>query len=89
VLVVREGEPSAEERTRLEALRRLTSVLGAHLIVEEGGDPVPVLERVARERAITYVLLGDPPRHRFREPLVMRILKALPHVDVRIVRERT
>jgi two-component system sensor histidine kinase KdpD len=88
VLVVREGEPSAEERTRLEALRRLTSVLGAHLIVEEGGDPVPVLERVARERAITYVLLGDPPRQRFREPLVMRILKALPHVDVRIVRER-
>src|SRR5262245_58455309 len=64
VLVVREGEPSADERVRLEALRRLTSVLGAHLIVEEGGDPIPVLERVARERGTTYVLLGDPPRHR-------------------------
>jgi two-component system, OmpR family, sensor histidine kinase KdpD len=89
VLVVREGEPSADERVRLEALRRLTSVLGAHLIVEEGGDPIPVLERVVRERGITYVLLAEPPRQRFREPLVMRILKALPHVDVRIVRERT
>jgi two-component system sensor histidine kinase KdpD len=88
VLVVRDGEPSAEERTRLEALRRLTSVLGAHLIVEEGGDPIPILERVVRERGITYVLLAEPPRQRFREPLVMRILKALPHVDVRIVRER-
>ena len=89
VLVVRDGEPSADERTRLEALRRLASVLGAHLIVEEGGDPIPVLERVVRERGTTYVLLGDPPRQRFREPLVMRILKALPHVDVRIVRERS
>jgi two-component system, OmpR family, sensor histidine kinase KdpD len=88
VLVVRDGEPSADERTRLEALRRLTSVLGAHLIVEAGGDPIPVLERVVRERGITYVLLAEPPRQRFREPLVMRILKALPNVDVRIVRER-
>jgi two-component system sensor histidine kinase KdpD len=89
VLVVREGGPSAEERARLEALRRLASVLGAHLIVEEGGDPIPILERVVRERGTTYVLLGDPPRQRFREPLVMRILTALPHVDVRIVRERS
>ena len=88
VLVVRSGMPSASERTRLEALRRLTSVLGAHLIVEEGGDPLPVLERVARERGTTYVLLAEPERRRFREPLVMRILRALPHVDVRIVRER-
>jgi two-component system sensor histidine kinase KdpD len=88
VLLVREGEPSADERARIEALRRLCSVLGAHLIVEEGHDPIPALERVARERGITYVLLADPPLRRFREPLVMRILKALPHVDVRIVRER-
>ncbi|WP_028059639.1 histidine kinase [Candidatus Solirubrobacter pratensis] len=88
VLVVRSGMPSASERTRLEALRRLTSVLGAHLIVEEGGDPLPVLERIARERGTTYVLLAEPERRRFREPLVMRILHALPHVDVRVVRER-
>ena len=88
VLVVRSGQPSAAERTRLEALRRLTSVLGAHLIVEEGEDPLPVLERVARERGTTYVLLPEPEHRRFREPLVMRILRALPHVDVRIVRER-
>jgi two-component system sensor histidine kinase KdpD len=92
VLVVRDGEPSAAERERLEALRRLASVLGAHLLVEEGPDPLPVLERVARERGTTYVLLGPPlPRRglgRFSEPLVMRILRALPEVDVRVVAAR-
>jgi two-component system sensor histidine kinase KdpD len=88
VLVMRSGEPSARERARLEALRRLTSVLGAHLIVEDGPDPLPALERVARERGTTYLLLAAPRRRRFREPLVMQILRALPHVDVRIVRER-
>ena len=88
VLLVRSGESSAQERARLEALRRLTSVLGAHLIVEDASDPIPVLERVARERGTTYVLLAEPEPRRFREPLVMRILRALPHADVRIVRER-
>ena len=92
VLVVRDGEPSATDRGRLEALRRLASVLGAHLLVEEGSDPLPVLERVARERGTTYVLLGPPePRRglgRFSEPLVVRILRALPDLDVRIVAAR-
>ncbi len=92
VLVVREGEPSAAERERLEALRRLCSVLGAHLLVEEGRDPVAVLTRVARERGTTYVLLGPPEARRglgrFSEPLVMRVLRALPDVDVRIVARR-
>jgi two-component system, OmpR family, sensor histidine kinase KdpD len=92
VLVVREGEPSAADRGRLEALRRLSSVLGAHLLVEEGSDPLPVLERVARERGTTYVLLGPPESRRglgrFSEPLVLRILRALPDLDVRIVAAR-
>jgi two-component system, OmpR family, sensor histidine kinase KdpD len=90
VLVVRDSPPLAAERERLEALRRLTAMLGAHLLVEEAPDAVAVLERVARERGTTYVLLGEPePRRglaRFGEPLVMRILRALPEVDVRIVR---
>ena len=52
VLLVRppEREPSAPERERIEALRRLASVLGAHLLVEEGTDPAEVTRRVARER---------------------------------------
>ena len=94
VLVVRDPETaaSAAERERLEALRRLVAMLGAHLLVDEGGDEVAVLERVVRERGTTYVLLGPPaPRRglgRLAEPLVMRILRALPHVDVRVVADR-
>ena len=94
VLVVRDpgAEASAEERARLEGLRRLAAMVGAHLLIDEGEDPVGVLERVARERGTTYVLVGPPePRRglgRFAEPQVMRILRALPHVDVRVVARR-
>ena len=94
VLIVRdpETEASADERARLEALRRLAAMVGAHLLVDEGADAVTVLERVARERGTTYVLVGPPlPRrglHRLAEPQLLRILRALPHVDVRVVADR-
>jgi two-component system sensor histidine kinase KdpD len=88
VLVVSRQQPSAQRRQRLEALRRLTAMLGAHLLVEEG-DELEVLTRVARERGTTYILLGPPPaRRRIAEPLVMRIIRGLPEVDVRIVANR-
>ena len=67
-------------------------MLGAHLLVEEGSDAVAVLERVARDRGTTYVLIGPPePRRglgRLGEPLIVRILRALPDVDVRVIRAR-
>ncbi|MBE2316447.1 histidine kinase [Solirubrobacter sp. CPCC 204708] len=94
VLLVRDPEAaaSADERARLEALRRLAAMVGAHLLVDEGADEVAVLERVARERGTTYVLVGPPgPRRglgRFAEPQLMRILRALPDVDVRVVADR-
>jgi two-component system sensor histidine kinase KdpD len=85
--------PSAQEREQLEALRRLASVLGAHLLVEEGDDVAEIAARVARERGTTYVLIGIPgPRRgmrRFGEPLHDRLLKLLPGVDLRIVADRT
>ena len=88
VLVMAQQEPSAGQRQRLEALRRLTAMLGAHLLVEDG-DELDVVTRVARERGVTYILLGPPPpRRRIGEPLVMRIIRALPEVDVRIVANR-
>jgi two-component system sensor histidine kinase KdpD len=61
-------------------------MLGAHLLVEDG-DPLSILERVARERGTTYILLGAPPP-RGRNPLVLRILRALPQLDVRVVARR-
>ena len=95
MLVVRDPahEPSAAEREQLEALRRLAAMLGAHLLVEEGDDVASVAVRVARERGTTYVLLGAPSARRglgrFAEPLPLRILRALPDVDVRVVAERS
>jgi two-component system, OmpR family, sensor histidine kinase KdpD len=95
VLVVRPPgrEPNAEDRQRLEALRRLTSMLGARLRVEEGEDIAAVAISVARSLGITYVLMGAPssPRglRRFNEPLLMRLVRGLPGVDVRIVADPT
>jgi two-component system, OmpR family, sensor histidine kinase KdpD len=95
ILVVRdpEAEPSAEERGRLEELRRLSAVLGAHLIVEDDDDPVPAAARVARNRGTTYVFVAAPPARRgfgrLAEPLPMRLSRELPDVDVRLVGDRT
>jgi len=95
VLVVRPPgrPPSPEDRKRLEELRRLVSMLGARLRVEEGEDVVAVAIRVARALGSTYVLMGTPsePRGLARlgggaeRSLLMRLLRGLPGVDVRVV----
>jgi two-component system, OmpR family, sensor histidine kinase KdpD len=94
ILWVARATPTAEQSEQLEALRRLASVLGAHLLVEQGDDVALVTQRVARERNITYVLMG-PPHERgaiarmLRPSLAMRLLQALPGIDLRIVANRT
>ncbi|HXD53901.1 MAG TPA: histidine kinase [Solirubrobacteraceae bacterium] len=94
VLVVRPPgrEPSAEDRRRLEALRRLTSMLGAGLRVEEGDDVAGAAIGAARAIGATYVLIGTPSRRRGLgrlrtggDSLLGRLLEELPGVDVRIV----
>ncbi len=95
VLVVRPPgrEPSVEDREQLEALRRLSSMLGARLLVEEAEDVAAMAIETARRLGITYVLMGAPaPRRglrRFSEPLLLRLLEGLPGVDVRIVADPT
>jgi two-component system sensor histidine kinase KdpD len=95
VLVVRPHgrTPSAEDREQLEALRRLTAMLGARLLVEEGEEVAAVAIETARRLASTYVLMGSPgPRRglgRLRESLLTRLLEGLPGVDVRIVADPT
>jgi two-component system sensor histidine kinase KdpD len=93
VLIVVDGVPSDAEREQIEAFRRLGSLLGASVIVEEGDDVADVAARVAREQHSTYVLMGTPaPRtglRRFSEPLTDRVIRALPGVDVRIVADRS
>jgi two-component system sensor histidine kinase KdpD len=85
--------PRGEERVQLEALRRLASVLGATLLVEEGDDLAETVAQVAAERGTTYVLIGQPRSRtglrRFGESLPDRLLRKVPGVDVRIVADRS
>jgi two-component system sensor histidine kinase KdpD len=91
VLVVRPPgrSPSREDREQLESLRRLTSMLGAHLIVEEGEDVAAVAVETARSLRTTYLLMGTPSSRRgvrrFGESLLDRLLRELPGVDIRIL----
>jgi two-component system sensor histidine kinase KdpD len=82
-----------EVERQVTALRRLASVLGATLLVEEHDDVVAGVARVARERGSTYIMVGEarPPRGlgRLREPLPQRLMRATGGgVDVRIVAHR-
>ena len=84
------GEPPrGEERERVEALRRLSSILGAPFLVEEGDDLADAAARVATERGTTYVFIGQPHARgaleRLRESPAERLMRKLPGVDVRIV----
>jgi two-component system, OmpR family, sensor histidine kinase KdpD len=94
VLWVARGKPSDEQSEQLDALRRLTSVLGAHMLIEYGDGVAVVAQRVARERGTTYVLIGRPHRRSpiarvFSPSLPSQLLAALPGVDLRIVADRT
>jgi two-component system sensor histidine kinase KdpD len=93
VLVVRPPgrEPTAEDRRRLEELRRLVAMLGARLRVEESEDEAAAAIALARALGTTDVLIGTPsPRGRLARlargsDLLSRLLEGLPGVDVRIV----
>jgi two-component system, OmpR family, sensor histidine kinase KdpD len=86
-------DPNPEQAEQLDALRRLGSLLGAQVLIEEGDDVPEVVARVARERGSTYVLMGAPAARnglrRFGEPLTERLLRRLPGVDLRIVADRS
>ncbi len=94
LLWVEDHDPNDVEREQLEALRRLASILGAHLLVEHGEDVALVAQRVAHERGTTYVLMGTPkPRGALRrltsQTLPARLISLLPGIDLRIVADRT
>ncbi len=94
ILWVTTHEPGEEEREQLDALRRLATVLGAHLLIVPGDDVAKTVCRVAAERGTTYVLMGTPKhqnglRRLARPALPFRLLDLLPGVDLRIVADRT
>jgi two-component system sensor histidine kinase KdpD len=94
VLWVTGEDPDPEQHDELAALRRLASVLGAHLFVERGPDVALAAQRFAQERGTTYILTGTPSSRGavgrlLHPPLPFRLLTLLPGVDVRIVADRT
>jgi two-component system sensor histidine kinase KdpD len=94
ILWVSSHEPDAAERDQLDALRRLATLLGAHLLVERGDDVAETVQRVATERGTTYVLMGRPrPRNALRRlaqpALPFRLMQLLPGVDLRLVADRS
>ncbi len=90
--VAKPGSIHGDEREQIEALRRLASLLGARLHVEEGEDLVEIAARIAAEHRITYIIIGQPNRRaglgRLRESLPDRLIHNLPGVDLRIVADR-
>jgi two-component system sensor histidine kinase KdpD len=84
--------PTPEEETQVAALRRLSGILGAHFIEDEGDDLVQTVRRVASERGSTYVFVGTPDESRRREifggSLLSRMVRELPGVDIRVVANR-
>ncbi len=94
LLWVTDHDPEPAEQEQLDAMRRLASVLGAHLLIERGEDVARVTQRVAAERGSTYLLMGRPqPRGALRRlvspALPFRLLALLPGVDLRIVADRS
>jgi two-component system sensor histidine kinase KdpD len=94
ILWVNPDEPTASEREQLDGLRRLATLLGAHLLVEPGDDVADIVKRVAADRGTTYILMGPPrPRGALRRlttpALPYRLLQLLPGVDLRIVADRS
>ncbi len=94
LLWVAKHEPRPEEQEQIDALRRLATVLGAHLLVERGDDVALVAQRVANERGVTYVLMGTPSERsalaRLRgNSLPTRLLRLLPGRDLRIIADRS
>jgi two-component system, OmpR family, sensor histidine kinase KdpD len=93
ILWVADHDPSEHEQEQVDALRRLASVLGAHLLIEHGDDVAVTAAAVAADRGTTYLLMGTPkPRTALRRltgpALTFRLLGLLPGVDLRIVADR-
>ncbi len=81
-----------DEEHQLASMRRVASVLGISLLIEDGDDVAQAAARVARRRGTTYILIGQPAAfrglRRLREPLPQQLMRLLPGVDLRIVAAR-
>ncbi len=78
-----------EANRRVDDLRRLAAVFGAHLIVERDRNIARAVTRVAERCGLTHVVMGIPhPRRLLRRPgrsLVDRIVAAGPSLHIALV----
>lgn len=78
-----------QQQEQLGHVLALADELGAEVITTWEGDVVHGLLRVARERNVTQIVIGKPPRSRFRDwlsgALVDRLLRESGDIDVYVV----
>jgi two-component system sensor histidine kinase KdpD len=81
-----------ETDRRVDELRRLAAVFGAHMIVETDRSVARAVARVASRCESTHIVMGTPhPRQRFGRPgrsLVDEIVASDPGLDVVLVGDR-
>ena len=75
--------PRGEIAEQLDALRRLGSLLGVTVLVEEDDDVAEAVVRVVRERGSTYVLMGPPAERGRLARLVALARRAAPAAGCR------
>jgi two-component system sensor histidine kinase KdpD len=85
--------PGGAPDPALQALLRLAGDLGAEIIQVQGRDVPAELARLARERHVTQVVLGQPSRSRWQEAfggsIVNRLLRMPTGADIHVVPDRT
>jgi len=88
-VVSSEQADDRETSRRVDELRRLAAVFGAHMIVETDRSIARAVARVAARCESTYIVMGTPHlRRRFGRPersLVDEIVAGDPHLDVVLV----
>ncbi len=81
-----------QEDDALRALERLAEDLGAEVLHVEGFDIAATLARVARERRVTQIVIGQPTQPRWRAmflgSVVNRLLRAPTGADIHVVPQR-
>ena len=91
VTVVRPGRQSGDDERRLKEHMRLAEDLGAEVIRIQGRDIAAELARVARERHVTQIVVGQPVRGGWggliSGSVVNRLLRYPTGADIHVVPE--
>jgi len=77
------------ERERVARTLRLAELLGGEVVVIPGQHVADELARYARERAVSEIVVGDPPSSRWHAPwrrsVVERLIEHRGPIDVRVL----